>query len=61
MLKVFQCDGWAVNKRGLTKGVHYTVTAMNSASAAALAAHQATKEGYSFIKINHVREVSYAQ
>ncbi|EEJ3968722.1 hypothetical protein BBL60_002445 [Salmonella enterica subsp. enterica serovar Gatuni] len=61
MLKVFQCDGWAVNKRGLTKGVHYTVTAMSSASAAALATHQTTKEGYSFIKINYVREVSYAQ
>ncbi|EEI9995040.1 hypothetical protein GPN58_004098 [Salmonella enterica] len=61
MLKVFQCDGWAVNKRGLTKGIHYTVTAMSSASATALAMDQATKEGYSFIKINHVREVSYAQ
>lgn len=61
MLKVFQCDGRAVNKRGLTIGVHYTVTAMDSASATALAMHQATKEGYSFIKINYVREVSYAQ
>lgn len=61
MLKVFQCDGWAVNKRGLTKGVHYTVTAVSSASAMALAMHQAAKEGYSFIKINYVREVSYAQ
>ncbi|EHR8084316.1 hypothetical protein KUP86_000865 [Salmonella enterica] len=61
MLKVFQCDGWAVNKRGLTKGVHYTVTAMNHTSATALATHQAAKEGYSFIKINYVREVSYAQ
>ncbi|EEB7813088.1 hypothetical protein GLY66_17495 [Salmonella enterica] len=61
MLKVFQCDGYAVNNRGLTKGIHYTVTAMSSASATALAMHQATKEGYSFIRINHVREVSYAQ
>ncbi|EBK7102121.1 hypothetical protein DSE43_24270 [Salmonella enterica] len=61
MLKVFQCDGREVNKRGLTKGVHYTVTAMNHTSATALATHQAAKEGYSFIKINYVREVSYAQ
>ncbi|EJM2811375.1 hypothetical protein NPK49_000987 [Salmonella enterica] len=61
MLKVFQCDGRVVNKRGLTKGIHYTITAMNHASATALAMHQATKEGYSFIKINYVREVSYAQ
>ncbi|EAN2024568.1 hypothetical protein OML00_001910 [Salmonella enterica] len=59
MLKVFQCDGYAVNKRGLTKGVHYTVTAMSNVSAAALAARLAEKEGYSFININHVREVSY--
>ncbi|EGL4347730.1 hypothetical protein R6Z80_003368 [Salmonella enterica] len=59
MLKVFQCDGYAVNKRGLTKGVHYTVTATSNISAAVLAARLAEKEGYSFININHVREVSY--
>ncbi|EJX4580348.1 hypothetical protein OFY30_003174, partial [Salmonella enterica] len=54
MLKVFQCDGYAVNKRGLTKGVHYTVTATSNISAAVLAARLAEKEGYSFININHV-------
>ncbi|EKA8883111.1 hypothetical protein OMO56_003405 [Salmonella enterica] len=59
MLKVFQCDGYAVNKRGLTKGVHYTVTATSNVSTAVLAARLAEKEGYSFININHVREVSY--
>ncbi|ECZ2621323.1 hypothetical protein F7287_05950 [Salmonella enterica] len=59
MLKVFQCDGYAVNKRGLTKGVHYTVTATSNISVAVLAARLAEKEGYSFININHVREVSY--
>ncbi|EMD6922508.1 hypothetical protein VRT53_002263 [Citrobacter freundii] len=60
MRKIFQAYGFAVNRRGHTVGIHYTLTSGNYEEAK-LAAHlQAQQEGYKHIRINLVREVSNA-
>lgn len=58
MLKNYQVYGFAVNKRGHTVGIHYTLdntTPEEAKLAAQLLAH---KDGYKHICINFVRVVS---
>lgn len=56
MRKTFQIDGYAVNKRGLTVGIHYTMTSAGPETAKATAQLLAQKGGYKHVRINSVRE-----
>ncbi len=56
MLKTFRLSGYAVNQRGNTVGIHFSVNAANNISAMAQAKQQATQEGYSYIRINYVSQ-----
>ncbi|HGK3927751.1 TPA: hypothetical protein ACJ2N6_004901 [Klebsiella pneumoniae] len=58
MLKNFQAYGFAVNKRGHTVGIHYTLTRTTPDEAKLAAQLLAQQEGYKHIRINFVREVS---
>ncbi len=58
MLKNFQAYGFAVNKRGHTVGIHYTLTRTTPDEARLAAQLLAQQEGYKHIRINFVREVS---
>ena len=58
MLKTFQIDGYAVNKRGNTVGIHYTLTSTTPDDAKLAAQLLAQQGGYKHIRINFVREVS---
>lgn len=60
MRKTFQIDGYAVNKRGLTIGIHYTITSTDSETAKTTAQLLARKGGYKHIRINFVREAKNA-
>ncbi|HBS7951009.1 TPA: hypothetical protein MAS44_003541 [Klebsiella pneumoniae] len=57
MLKTFQIDGYAVNKRGNTVGIHYTLTSSpdTAKSTAQLLAQQG---GYKHVRITRVQEVA---
>lgn len=60
MRKTFRIDGYAVNKRGNTIGIHYTLTSA-SADAAKEAAQQLAQQcGYKHVRLNFVREVENA-
>lgn len=54
MRKTFQAYGFAVNRRGHTVGIHYTLTSINYEEAKSAA----QQDGYKHIRINFVREVS---
>lgn len=59
MRKTFQAYGFAVNRRGHTAGIHYTLTSSaNYGEAKSAAQLLAQKDGYKHIRINLVREVS---
>ncbi|HAK1938371.1 TPA: hypothetical protein H1Q11_005417 [Salmonella enterica] len=60
MRKTFQIDGYAVNKRGNTIGIHYTLTSTNPDAAKETALHLARQGGYKHIRINYVLEVQNA-
>lgn len=60
MRKTFQIDGYAVNKRGLTVGIHYTMTSTSPETAKATAQLLAQKGGYKHVRINSVREARNA-
>lgn len=60
MRKTYQIDGYAVNKRGHTTGIHYTLTSPCSDSARDTAKLLARKGGYTHVRINYVREVQIA-
>ncbi|EMG9894769.1 hypothetical protein V8O07_001209 [Enterobacter hormaechei] len=58
MRKTFQDYGFAVNRRGHTVGIHYTLTSINYEEAKSAAQLLAQQDGYKHIRINFVREVS---
>ena len=60
MRKTFQAYGFAVNRRGHTVGIHYTIASKNSDEAKSTAQLLAQQEGYRHIRINFVREVNHA-
>lgn len=60
MLKFFRIDGYAVNKRGNTVGIHYIVTSNNSAEAVTRAKQRANQDGYRYIRVNYVKESHHA-
>lgn len=60
MLKTFQIDGYAVNKRGNTVGIHYTLTSADLDTAKSTAQLLAQKGGYKHVRINFVQEVRHA-
>lgn len=60
MRKTFQAYGFAVNKRGHTVGIQYTLTSTTSGEAKSSAELLARQEGYKHIRINFVREVQNA-
>lgn len=55
-LKTFRINGRAVNKRGLTVGINYDVTATSDRNAVAEANRLATANGLKHIRIVYVRE-----
>lgn len=60
MRRTFQIDGYAVNKRGNTVGIHYTLTSTDLDTARSTAQLLAQQGGYKHIRINFVREVNHA-
>ncbi|EBQ4836482.1 hypothetical protein T061_17105 [Salmonella enterica subsp. arizonae] len=54
--KTFRINGRAVNKRGLTVGINYDVTATSDRNAVAEANRLATTNGLKLIRIVYVRE-----
>lgn len=58
MLKTFQVYGFAVNKRGHTIGIKYTLTSTTPDEAKSAAQLLAQQGGYKHIRINFAREVS---
>lgn len=60
MRKTYQVDGYAVNKRGHTTGIHYTLTSTSPDTAKDTAQQLALQGGYKHIRINFVREVQNA-
>ena len=59
MLKTFQIDGYAVNKRGNTVGIHYTLTSVSPDTAKSSAQLLAQQGGCKHVIINFVREVRH--
>lgn len=60
MRRTFQIDGYAVNKRGNTIGIHYTLTSTSPDAAKDTALLLARKGGYKHVRLNFVREVQNA-
>ena len=60
MRKTFQIDGYAVNRRGHTVGIHYTMTSTSPETAKSTVQLLAHKGGYKHVRINFVREVRNA-
>ncbi len=58
MRKTFQIDGYAVNRRGHTVGIHYTLTSGGPDTAKSTAQLLAQQGGYKHVRINFVREVA---
>ena len=58
MRKTFQIDGYAVNKRGNTVGIHYTMTSTSPETAKSTAQLLANKGGYKHVRITRVQEVA---
>lgn len=54
--RTFRINGRAVNKRGLTVGINYDVTATSDRNAVAEANRLATTNGLKLIRIVYVRE-----
>lgn len=60
MRKTFQIDGYAVNRRGHTVGIHYTLTSTSPDTAGSIAQLLAQKGGYKHVRINFIQEVRHA-
>ncbi|HBR1254030.1 TPA: hypothetical protein L9L01_002789 [Klebsiella pneumoniae] len=58
MLKTFQVDGYAVNKRGNTVGIQYTLTGASPDTAKSTAQLLAQQGGYEHVRITRVQEVA---
>ncbi|HBC8784018.1 TPA: hypothetical protein KE576_002309, partial [Escherichia coli] len=54
MRKTFQIDGYAVNKRGNTVGIHYTLTGASPDTAKSTAQLLAQQGGYKHVRITRV-------
>ncbi|HGP2150815.1 TPA: hypothetical protein ACLGSU_002511 [Salmonella enterica] len=59
MCKPFMTHGRAVNKRGLTVGIHYAVQATSRAEAISAAIQAAERDGYSHVHITAAMEVAH--
>ncbi|ECJ2924000.1 hypothetical protein FN909_19785 [Salmonella enterica subsp. enterica] len=59
MCKPFMTHGRAVNKRGLTTGIHYEVQATSRTEAISAAIQAAECDGYSYVYITAVMEVTH--
>ncbi|MFB5951566.1 hypothetical protein [Klebsiella pasteurii] len=59
MRKTFQIDGYAVNRRGHTVGIHYTMASTSPETAKSTAQLLAQQGGYLHVRINFVREVNH--
>lgn len=59
MRKTFQIDGCAVNRRGYTVGIHYTMTSTSPETAKSTAQLLAHRGGFRNIRISYVREVRH--
>ncbi|SAW45413.1 Uncharacterised protein [Klebsiella pneumoniae] len=57
MRKTFQIDGCAVNRRGYTVGIHYTMTSTSPETAKSTAQLLAHRGGFRNVRISCVREV----
>ncbi len=57
MRKTFQIDGYAVNRRGHTVGIHYTMISTSPETAKSTAQIFANRGGFRNVYINCVREV----
>ncbi|WP_436882849.1 hypothetical protein [Enterobacter asburiae] len=57
MSKTFNVTGYAVNRRGHTQGIHYTLTSTSSDAAQTEALRRAAADGYQHIRISYVQEV----
>jgi hypothetical protein len=60
MPKTFNITGYAVNRRGHTQGIHYTLTAADHFEAQTEALRRAISDGYQHIRISYVQEVRHA-
>ncbi|VAS78830.1 Uncharacterised protein [Klebsiella pneumoniae] len=58
MRKTFQIDGYAVNRRGHTVGIHYTMTSTSQETAKSTAQLLAQRGGYKHVRITRVQEVA---
>ena len=58
MLKNYQVYGFAVNKRGHTVGIHYTLTSDSPDTAKSTAQLLAQQGGYQHVRITRVQEVA---
>ncbi|EMQ0911051.1 hypothetical protein AAGT70_000556 [Klebsiella variicola] len=58
MLKTFQVDEYAVNKRGNTVGIHYTLTSASPDAAKSTAQLLAQHSGYTHVRITRAQEVA---
>ncbi|CAH3354926.1 TPA: hypothetical protein ACTY1G_003586 [Klebsiella michiganensis] len=58
MRKTFQIDGYAVNQRGHTVGIHYTMTSTSPDTAISSAQLLAQQGGYKHVRITRVQEVA---
>ncbi|EIB8949429.1 hypothetical protein K9P82_001756 [Salmonella enterica] len=59
MCKPFMTHGRAVNKRGLTTGIHYEVQATSRTEAVNAEIQAAERDGYSYVHITAVMEVAH--
>lgn len=58
MRKTFQIDGYAVNRRGHTVGIHYTLTSASPDTAKSSAQLLAQQGGYKHVRITRDQEVA---
>ncbi|HCA9948956.1 TPA: hypothetical protein MYK80_002694 [Klebsiella variicola subsp. variicola] len=58
MCKTFQIDGYAVNQRGHTVGIHYTLTSGSQDTAKSTAQLLAQQGGYKHVRITRIQEVA---
>ncbi|EEW0651686.1 hypothetical protein J5K60_001829 [Escherichia coli] len=58
MRNYFRVTGYAVNKRGLTVGIHYDITASRAREAISHATLQAQRDGLTHVRITCIQEVA---
>ncbi|HCL9398046.1 TPA: hypothetical protein ACTNZT_004881 [Escherichia coli] len=58
MRKTFHIDGYAVNRRGHTVGIHYTMASTSPETAKSTAQLLAHKGGYKNVRITRIQEAA---